>query len=46
MVRVMAEIRARAPIAIPGRRRTAARYRAAQAEADSATGSPPATSEQ
>jgi 1-acyl-sn-glycerol-3-phosphate acyltransferase len=29
MVRVMAEIRSRAPVAIPGRRRTAARYRAA-----------------
>ena len=28
IVRVMAEIRARAPITIPGRRRTAARYRA------------------
>ncbi|HEY5319027.1 MAG TPA: lysophospholipid acyltransferase family protein [Solirubrobacteraceae bacterium] len=28
MVRVMAEIRARAPVAIPGRRRTAAKYRA------------------
>jgi 1-acyl-sn-glycerol-3-phosphate acyltransferase len=28
IVRIMAEIRARAPIAIPGRRRTAARYRA------------------
>ena len=37
IVRVMAEIRARAPVAIPGRRRTAARYRAlagAGAEAD------------
>ncbi|MDQ6774746.1 MAG: 1-acyl-sn-glycerol-3-phosphate acyltransferase [Actinomycetota bacterium] len=32
IVRVMEEIRARAPIAIPGRRRTAARYRAAAAE--------------
>jgi 1-acyl-sn-glycerol-3-phosphate acyltransferase len=36
IVRVMAEIRVRAPIAIPGRRRTAARYRA-KAEA----GEPP-----
>jgi 1-acyl-sn-glycerol-3-phosphate acyltransferase len=32
IVRLMDEIRARAPIAIPGRRRTAARYRAAAAE--------------
>ena len=36
MVRVMAEIRERAPIAIPGRRRTAARYRA-----KAAAGEPP-----
>jgi 1-acyl-sn-glycerol-3-phosphate acyltransferase len=35
IVRVMAEIRSRAPIAIPGRRRTATRYRAlAEAEAE------------
>ena len=31
IARVMAEIRSRAPIAIPGRRRTAARYRAGAA---------------
>ncbi|HEY2160462.1 MAG TPA: lysophospholipid acyltransferase family protein [Solirubrobacteraceae bacterium] len=36
IVRLMAEIRARAPIAIPGRRRTAARYRA-----KAAAGEPP-----
>jgi 1-acyl-sn-glycerol-3-phosphate acyltransferase len=32
MVRVVDELRVRAPVAIPGRRRTAARYRAAAAE--------------
>jgi 1-acyl-sn-glycerol-3-phosphate acyltransferase len=39
-VRLMAEIRERAPIAIPGRKRTAARYRGAQEtqEAQRATG--------
>jgi 1-acyl-sn-glycerol-3-phosphate acyltransferase len=39
IVRVMAEIRARAPVVIPGRRRTAAKYRArAEAEAAEAAG--------
>lgn len=42
-VRIMAEIRSRAPFAIPGRRRTAARYRRrAQAEAAGATDRPSA----
>lgn len=37
-VRLMAEIRARAPIAIPGRRRTAAKYRALAASAEAEAG--------
>lgn len=41
--RVMREIRERAPIAIPGRRRTAAKYRAAQDEARAATDATTAT---
>jgi len=38
IVRVMAEIRSRAPVAIPGRRRTAARYRAQIEAAGAADG--------